>query len=118
MSAITPIQCAYSTVLAILSYLISVSGAYCALQFGIQLEHLTGRKVAEKTVYAAIAMGGGGVWAMHFIAMLGCQMGMVVRYDPTVTFVSLLVAITTTGVGLFVAGVAHVRPSRLFPGGL
>src|SRR5215467_8758925 len=52
---------------------------------------------------AAIAMGG-GIWSMHFIAMLAFFMPMPVSYDLGLTVLSLVVAIGVTGFGFFTIG--------------
>ena len=52
---------------------------------------------------AAIAMGG-GIWSMHFIAMLAFIMPMPVTYDVGLTVLSLVVAIAVTGVGFYQMG--------------
>ncbi|WP_370739664.1 MHYT domain-containing protein [Palleronia abyssalis] len=48
------------------------------------------RKLA--VALAAITMGG-GIWSMHFVAMLGLQMPVLFYYDAAVTLVSALIAI-------------------------
>ncbi|WP_328466124.1 histidine kinase [Actinoplanes sp. NBC_00393] len=56
-------------------------------------------------VIAAFAIGGGGIWLMHFSAMLGFDVpDSPVRYDLTLTLLSLAFAVLTVGVGLMVVG--------------
>ncbi len=45
---------------------------------------------------------GGGIWSMHFIAMLAFQLGTNVTYDVATTVLSLVIAIVMSGLGLFV----------------
>lgn len=52
-------------------------------------------------VIAAIALGG-GIWSMHFVAMLGLQMPAVYYYDPLYTLISALIAILMVGVALLI----------------
>lgn len=55
----------------------------------------------RKTVVALSAVSlGGGIWSMHFIAMLGLQLPFVFYYDPLVTLFSALVAVLVVGVAL------------------
>jgi hypothetical protein len=63
-------------------------------------------------------MGGGAIWAMHFIAMLGCQMEIPVAYDLTLTFASALVGIASCTVGLAVASSDTFSWSRLIVAGV
>jgi NO-binding membrane sensor protein with MHYT domain len=59
---------------------------------------------------AAFAIGGAGIWLMHFTAMLGFDVPVSpVRYDPVLTVVSLAFAVFTVGIGLMVVG--HGRRS-------
>lgn len=51
--------------------------------------------------YASIALGG-GIWSMHFVAMLGLQLPVAFYYDPLVTLISALMAILLVGVALLI----------------
>jgi NO-binding membrane sensor protein with MHYT domain len=44
---------------------------------------------------------GGGIWSMHFIAMLAFNMPTLMSYDIGVTMLSLVVAILVTGAGFY-----------------
>ena len=50
---------------------------------------------------AAVALGG-GVWSMHFVAMLGLNLGVPFSYDPLVTLVSALASILIAGVAFLI----------------
>ncbi|MGH3879795.1 MAG: MHYT domain-containing protein [Actinophytocola sp.] len=68
---------------------------------------------------AAVAIGGVGIWLMHFIAMLGFTTpGLPVRYDVGRTAISAVLAVGAVFVGLLVFG-ARRRYSlwRLLVGG-
>jgi NO-binding membrane sensor protein with MHYT domain len=48
---------------------------------------------------------GCGIWTMHFIAMIGFQVEETrIRYDVTLTVLSLAVAIAVVGIGVFIVG--------------
>jgi NO-binding membrane sensor protein with MHYT domain len=55
---------------------------------------------------SAVALGG-GIWSMHFVAMLGLQLPILFYYDALVTLISALVAILITGMALLIL---HFRP--------
>ena len=94
----------YEPLLVALSYLISVLGSYTALQLAIAIPQARGRLAALGWVTgAAVALGGGAIWSMHFIAMNAADMGMPVAYDATLTLASLAMAIVASGIGLYVA---------------
>ncbi len=50
---------------------------------------------------SAIVLGG-GIWSMHFVAMLGLQLPVLFYYDALVTLISALIAILIVGLGLIV----------------
>ncbi|MEO9517362.1 MAG: MHYT domain-containing protein [Paracoccaceae bacterium] len=50
---------------------------------------------------ASIALGG-GIWSMHFVAMLGLQMPILFYYDAAITLASALVAILVVGLSLLI----------------
>jgi NO-binding membrane sensor protein with MHYT domain len=55
---------------------------------------------------SAVALGG-GIWSMHFVAMLGLQLPFPFYYDALVTLMSALIAILLAGLALLVL---HFRP--------
>ena len=95
----------YESLLVGLSYVISVLGSYTALQLAIAIPQAKDRLTALGWVTgAALALGGGGIWSMHFIAMNAADMGMPVSYDAFLTAASLAMGIVASGVGLYVVG--------------
>lgn len=52
-------------------------------------------------VIAAVALGG-GIWSMHFVAMLGLQLPVLFYYDALITLISALVAILVVGLALLI----------------
>jgi NO-binding membrane sensor protein with MHYT domain len=108
----------YDLPLVVLSYLISVFGAYTALQLAVAIPAATGRALWGWLFGAAAAMGGGAIWSMHFIAMLAYRMPMQVSYDASLTLGSLAAAIAVTGIGLYVVGRGQGSVIRLVGGGL
>jgi len=93
----------YDATLVILSILIAIAASYAALDLAGRIKAATGRVASGNwLVTAALAMGG-GIWSMHFVAMLAFSMpGMNVSYDVGLTVLSLLLAIVVTGIGFFV----------------
>ena len=63
----------------------------------------------QRIVMASIAMGG-GIWSMHFIAILGVRLPILYYYDALMTMVSALVAILMVGIALLVL---HFRARTL-----
>jgi NO-binding membrane sensor protein with MHYT domain len=110
---------AYEPLLVALSYLISVLGSYTALQLAIAIPQARSRLAALGWVAgAAVALGGGAIWSMHFIAMNAADMGMPVSYDATLTLSSLAMAIVASGIGLYVVGRGEGSATKLLVSGV
>jgi NO-binding membrane sensor protein with MHYT domain len=108
----------YEPLLVVLSYVISVFGSYTALQLAIAIPQARNWKtVAGSTTGAAVALGGGAIWSMHFIAMNAADMGVPVAYDAGLTYLSLVMAIVASGVGLAVVGRVDSSAGGLVIGG-
>jgi NO-binding membrane sensor protein with MHYT domain len=85
--------------------------------------HLVGRsktpqRLTQKSLLfmSALAMGG-GIWSMHFIAMLAFRLPVPVNYDVLITLISLLVAILMSGIGIFVVNYQQHTTAKLLAGG-
>ena len=104
----------YDVWLVLLSYAVSVLGSYTALELaGHVLEE---KRQAKRFIWifcAAIALGGGGVWAMHFIAILAYKLPIAVSYDITLTIASLIVAIIVASIGMYIVTGADLSIKRL-----
>ena len=60
----------------------------------------TGGRVWWLTL-AAVAIGGTGIWTMHFVAMIGFSVvGSPIRYDVGLTAASAIIAVVAVGIGL------------------
>jgi NO-binding membrane sensor protein with MHYT domain len=109
----------YDPFLLALSYLISVFGSYTALQLAIAIPlEKTWAGVVGSVTGAAVALGGGAIWSMHFIAMNAADMGMPVAFDALLTLASLAVGIAASAIGLFVVGRSDGGPYNLPVGGV
>ncbi len=103
--------------LVVLSVLIAVAASFTALDLAGRARASAGRSRWSWLLTAAVAMGG-GIWAMHFVAMLAFSLpGMAVGYDPGLTALSLVVAVAGTGAGFALVGPGG-RPARLACAGL
>ena len=90
------------SILVVLSVLIAIFASYTALDLAGRIHASRGWIRRIWLSAAAVAMGG-GIWAMHFVAMLAFSMpGMTVSYDPGLTILSLLLAVAVTGAGFVV----------------
>jgi diguanylate cyclase (GGDEF)-like protein/PAS domain S-box-containing protein len=62
------------------------------------------------------AAAGFGIWSTHFIAMLAYDPGVVVGYQPSLTFISLGIAIVATAIAASIATFASGVPSFIGAG--
>lgn len=84
-----------------LSFLISAVGAFVALTASAGIVR-AGRSLSRINLLAAgLALGGIGIWAMHFIGMLALRIDMGVGYAMVETLLSLLLAVGGSSAALF-----------------
>jgi NO-binding membrane sensor protein with MHYT domain len=103
----------------VLGYVISCLGAFLGLRCVTRGSYYQGLARARWLAIAATAIGATGIWAMHFIAMLGFTIpGQQISYNVPVTIASMLIAIAVVGVGLFIVGFGSGGSPRLLAGGL
>jgi NO-binding membrane sensor protein with MHYT domain len=107
----------YDPYLVTLSILVAAFASYTALDLGAHVAAARGLARRVWLAAAAITMGG-GIWSMHFVAMLAFTMPMPMSYDIGLTALSLMVAIFVTGVGFYVISRKRASPSRLVFSGL
>ena len=67
-------------------------------------------------VVAAIVLGG-GIWSMHFVAMLGLQLPVLFYYNGLITLISALVAILVVGLALLLLHFGRRSLSKLVSAG-
>lgn len=103
--------------LVVLALLISVFASYTALD-------LTGRARASQggmrglwLAASAVAMGG-GIWSMHFVAMVAFDLGIPVTYDLPLTVLSFVVAVAVTSIGLWAVITSHGSVASVLAGGI
>ncbi|MFC4374887.1 MHYT domain-containing protein [Nocardia halotolerans] len=81
------------------AYLMSVLGSMLALRCMVR-SRASGNHGGWLTA-AAVALGGTGIWVMHFIAMLGFSVqGATIRYNVPITLFSAAVAMGVVWLGL------------------
>jgi PAS domain S-box-containing protein len=109
----------YDHTLVALSVVIAAVASYTALDLAGRIQAARGWSRHAWLVSSAAAMGG-GIWSMHFIAMLAFSMpDMEVHYDLGLTVLSLVVPIVVTGIGFHLVGNRSGGiPLLAFSGGL
>ena len=96
-----------------IAFLVSMTGSALGLLLArhARRERATGRRVAWLFL-SAFALGGTGIWVMHFVAMLGFDLpDAELRYGPGLTMLSALIGGIAVFCGLLLIGMG--RYSRL-----
>ena len=111
----------HDSTLVFLSIVIATVASYTALDLAGRVHASTKFARYAWLATAAVAMGG-GIWAMHFVAMLAFSIpGMEMQYDLSLTVISLLVPIAVTGIAFLLvareqAGAVALSVSGLIMG--
>jgi len=109
----------YGLVNPVLGYAMSCLGAFLGLRCVTRARAYTGAARARWLILAAVALGAGSIWAMHFIAMLGYTIpGQTILYNVPLTIVSMLIAIVVVGIGLFIVSYGNGGWRPLLIGGV
>jgi NO-binding membrane sensor protein with MHYT domain len=107
----------YDPSLVALSVLVAGFASYTALDLGGNVAPAQGRPDRIWLAAAALTMGG-GIWSMHFVAMLAFELPMPMSYDVGLTVLSLMLAILATGGGFYVISRPEVSRPRLVLSGV
>lgn len=108
----TPLIESYQPELVLLSLAVIFFAGFTALTLAGRFQTSSGRSRNGWLLGAAIALGG-GIWSMHFVAMLAFDMGMPVRYAPGSTIISLLVSVAVVAAGLAIVAFRPNSPYSL-----
>ena len=108
----------YSLRLVILSYLIAIAASYVALDVTSRIKDVSISKYESYIwqIGGSLAMGL-GIWSMHFIGMLAFIMPMPMLYDPTLTGVSIVVAVIASMLAFSLLRSRTIKFSYLILGG-
>ena len=86
----------YDSTLVLLSIAIAIFASYTALDLAARMRSASGVSRWGWLLAAAVTMGG-GIWSMHFVAMLAFSVsGLEVAYSLPLTLLSLLLPIGVT----------------------
>ncbi|MEP1767341.1 MAG: MHYT domain-containing protein [Sulfitobacter sp.] len=89
----------HNSLLIVASVVISVVAGFTGLTLSKDLSKQSLPRRKASIAMSAIALGG-GIWSMHFVAMLGIQMPILFYYDAAITLASALLAILIVGIAL------------------
>jgi signal transduction histidine kinase/ActR/RegA family two-component response regulator len=99
----------YDPLLVVVSYLVAAFASYTALELAERLRRSQGLVRGLWQTAAALVLGG-GVWSMHFVAILAFKIPLSHSFAPLQTLLSGLVAIGAVAAGLqIIRGTADWR---------
>lgn len=104
--------------LVLLSIAVAILAAFTALSLASRVRASRGRIRSLWLAAAAIALGG-GIWSMHFVAMLAFSMpNMPMSYDLGLTLTSLAIPVAFTAAGFAILDWQQVSRRRIGAAGL
>jgi len=107
----------YSSSLVLMSILVAILASYTALDLVGRIATAHGRARYVWMGGGALAMGV-GVWSMHFIGMLAFRLPIELGFDLSITLLSLLIAILSSGFALWLVSQARLPVLQLSLGAL
>ena len=110
----------FGAVTPVLSYTLSVLGSLLGLVSTARARLIEDPKRRGRwLLLGAWAIGGTGIWVMHFMAMLGFDVaGMRIRYDLLTTVASWVTAIVVVSIGMFIVGFGKPNPVKIIFAGV
>jgi diguanylate cyclase (GGDEF)-like protein len=100
-----------------LSVIIAIYASYVALDLARRVRDKDRESVVLWTAGGALVMGT-GIWSMHFVGMLAMGLPITITYDPLLTLVSWLVAVSVSLISLLLAARDRLARSAWLVGAL
>jgi NO-binding membrane sensor protein with MHYT domain len=107
----------FDPMMVALSFAFAVIGSFVALSAAARLASGGGKQSRSGLLTIGVALGGIGVWSMHFVGMLALKMDVGSSYSMTETLVSLVVVIVSTSLAVNYAAKAPKDLVRLVTAG-
>jgi PAS domain S-box-containing protein len=107
----THLHTTHDPLIVLLSLVVAIVASYVSLDVAERLRRARGRSWGLWLGAAGLTLGG-GIWSMHFIAMLAFEAPVEVTYEVGRTLLSLALAIGSTSIGY---GVVAWRSSLTWP---
>lgn len=113
-------QFTYGAATPVIAYLAAVVGSASGLSATSRARVPAPWQIRSAWLFlAAFCLGGTGIWAMHFVGMMGFSItGMPIAYDLPRTILSAAVAILVVAIGLHMVVLVSDRPVMLIGGGM
>lgn len=118
MSMLQYMQDNFNFFIVLGSFVAAVMGSFLALSLArLALNQPNNRDRLWLSVLAGVALGGIGIWSMHFIGMMAYTGG-ALSYDVPQTVISLLIAVSVVSAGLYMVVVGAFSYGKLVVAGV
>lgn len=107
----------YDLSMVALSLLFAIIGSFVALTAASRVAQRNGRQSKTQVVTVGLALGGIGIWSMHFVGMLALNMDVGSSYSMLETFVSLAVVVVASSASVSFAARSPENLGRLVSAG-
>ncbi|MFU9135446.1 putative bifunctional diguanylate cyclase/phosphodiesterase [Erwinia tasmaniensis] len=107
----------YDPLMVIASVVVAFLASYTALDMAGRVVNTTGKAETFWLIGGGFAMGI-GIWSMHFIGMLSMSLSVAMSYDPSLTVISMAVAVVASIFALWIVCYGKLTAGRLIFGAL
>jgi NO-binding membrane sensor protein with MHYT domain len=97
------VEFGYDSGLVAVSIAIAILGSFTGLVVTTGIRHVQGPEVILRVILGGLGVGG-GIWSMHFIAMLAVILPVPLSYDITQTAISAVLAVMFTATAFAIFG--------------
>ena len=111
------LESSYNEVLVACSIVVAILASYTALNMASRVSSASGRTAVLWLVGGSFAMGF-GIWSMHFVGMLAFSLPIDLGYNVPLTLLSLLIAIASSALALYLVCQDKLPLGRLLSGGI
>lgn len=108
----------YRPHLVAISFALAFIGSLIALMVTRRIRHKDGSVHRTAALTAGVALGGIGVWSMHFVGMVALKLDVASSYGIVESAVSLIAAVLCTSAALVVVSKAPKELPRILTAGL
>jgi len=103
-------------VLVILAITLAILASFVSLELAGRIKAANGHARFAWLLAAGIAMGG-GIWSMHFVAMIAIELPFAIAYDLRLTLLSLILSILVATIGFYTVFWNNGSIRRIVSGG-
>ncbi|PNV97004.1 diguanylate phosphodiesterase [Pseudomonas protegens] len=102
------LHCTHNPVLVLLAYLVACAASFATLDMAERVSHAERPASQRLWRWVGACCLAGGIWAMHFIAMLAFEAPLQIHYDLPLTLLSLLIALVAAWLAMNTLSHAHM----------